>query len=231
MPNDTKFFNAGAGCSQRFDLPCGDILIPFYFSHNNTMYSSVMRCAFDGEQLIYLTHGSELTADTSGRGLYEPSITNYDGKFYLTIRADNAGYFAVSDDGINFCAPSIWKWDDGKSLSTYNTQQHWVTHSSGLFLVYTRSGANNDHVFRHRAPLFIAQFDTKNLCLIKSTEKIVIPERGARLGNFGVTHLSPYETIITANEWMQPIGCEKYGSNNAFFVSKIVWDTKNEYAI
>ena len=28
-----------------------------------------------------------------------------------------------------------------------------------LFLIYTRRGLNNDHVFRHRAPLVMAEFD------------------------------------------------------------------------
>ena len=56
-----------------------------------------------------------------------------------------------------------------------------------MFLVYTRKGANNDHVFRHRAPLFIAQVDPGEAALIRSTERILVPERGARLGNFAVT--------------------------------------------
>ena len=32
-----------------------------------------------------------------------------------------------------------------------------------LWLVYTRRAGNNDHVFRHRAPLFVAEFDTDKL--------------------------------------------------------------------
>ena len=34
-------------------------------------------------------------------------------------------------------------------------------HSEGIFLVYTRKGVGSDHVFRHRAPLFMAQVDPK----------------------------------------------------------------------
>ena len=45
-----------------------------------------------------------------------------------------------------------WTFDDGSELGNYNTQQHWVTHSDGLFLVYTRRGADNDDIARHRAP-------------------------------------------------------------------------------
>ncbi|MDD3766417.1 MAG: hypothetical protein PHF89_04395 [Eubacteriales bacterium] len=229
MPNQMKFYNCGAGCAQRVDLPSGDILLPFYFKKNNVFCSGVMRCIFDGDRLMYQTHGSELCEDESGRGIYEPSLTYYKEKYYLTLRADNCGYVSVSGDGLSYSKPIVWRWNDGTVLPNYNTQQHWVCHSDGLFLVYTRRGANNEHVFRHRAPLFMAQVDTKRLCLIKETERIIVPERGARLGNFGVTHISPYETIVTVSEWMQPVGCEKYNSDNAFFVTKIKWEKKNQY--
>ncbi|MDQ3624385.1 MAG: hypothetical protein M3463_18145 [Verrucomicrobiota bacterium] len=46
-------------------------------------------------------------------------------------------------------------------------------------------GANNDHIVRHRAPLFMARVDTDKLHVIRSSEKIVVPERGAEMGNFG----------------------------------------------
>ena len=108
-------------------------------------------------------------------------------------------------------------------LGNYNTQQHWVTHSEGLFLVYTRRGANNDHVFRHRAPLFMAQVDPERLAVLRETERILVPERGARLGNFGVTQVSPDETWVTVAEWMQPKGCEKYGSDGSVWVARIHW--------
>ncbi len=100
-----------------------------------------------------------------------------------------------------------------------------------LYLVYTRKGANNDHVFRHRAPLFIAQVDTTRLCLIRETEKIVIPERGARLGNCGCLQLSASEAWVIASEWMQNNDkghgkdaleyCADFGSNNNIFIAKV----------
>jgi hypothetical protein len=120
-------------------------------------------------------------------------------------------------------------------LGNYNTQQHWVTHSDGLFLTYTRRGANNDHVMRHRAPLFIARVDPEKLHVIRSTEQILVPERGARLGNFGVTDVSQGETWVTVTEWMQTKGpnpydstvCEKYGSDNSVFVARLKWSRPN----
>ena len=70
-----------------------------------------------------------------------------------------------------------WTFDDGTELGSYNTQQHWVSHSDGLYLVYTRRGANNDHVFRNRAPLFMAQVDPEKLQVIRSSEKNPCPRK------------------------------------------------------
>lgn len=234
MPDEPRFKNAGAGCVQRVDLPDGDILLPIYFKNPEAKQTSVtvVRCRFDGKRLTYVAHGSELTVP-SDRGLGEPSLTQYKGRYYLTLRHDKAGYVSTSDDGVNFSPPKMWTWDDGTELGNYNTQQHWVTHEQGLFLVYTRKGADNDHVFRHRAPLFIGQVDPEKLCVIRSTERILVPNRGARLGNFGVTKVSDQETWVTVTEWMQTNPPKpydytipmKYGSNNAVFASRIIWES------
>ena len=110
--------------------------------------------------------------------------------------------------------------DDGESLGNYNTQQHWMSVGEDLYLVYTRRAEGNDHVFRHRAPLFTAKVE--KMCLVRETEQIVVPERGARLGNFTATQLSNGKAAVMAAEWMQPIGCEAYGSDNAVFYSEIM---------
>ena len=55
----------------------------------------------------------------------------------------------------------------------------------------------------------------------------MVPERGARLGNFGVTEVGPDETWITVSEWMQPKGVEKYGSDGSVFIARIQWNTPN----
>ncbi len=170
---------------------------------------TVVRCAFDGETLRYLAHGDELRIDDATRGIGEPSLAHWNGRFFLTIRHNEQGYVTRGSDGQHFESLQEWRFDDHTPLGSYNTQTHWVVHSSGLFLVYTRRGANNDHVFRHRAPLFMAQVDPERLRVIRSTEQILVPERGARLGNFGVTSISPEETWVTVAEWMQPKGVEK----------------------
>jgi hypothetical protein len=231
MPDDPRFTAAGAGSVQRLDLENGDILLPIYFKPGKERIytTTVLRCRFDGKTLTYVEHGSELTVKDP-RGLYEPSITRFGGKFYLTMRNDKRGYVAVSDDGLKFGEAKPWTWDDGTDLGNYNTQQHWVAHSEGLFLAYTRRGANNDHVFRHRAPLFIAQVDPAKLHVIRATERELMPNRGARLGNFAVTEVSPGETWVTDCEWMQPKGVEKHGADGSVWVSKIRWATPNALA-
>jgi len=237
MPDAETFYNAGAGCAQRVDLPGGDILLPIYFKGRGEKFSkvTVLRGAFDGRRLSMIEHGNVLEVNTA-RGLGEPSLTRFRGRFYLTLRHDRAGYVTQSVDGLRFDPPRVWQWDDGSELGNYNTQQHWVPHDDGLLLVYTRRGLNNDHVFRHRAPLLIAQVDRARLCVLRATERVLVPERGARLGNFGVTEVSARETWVTTAEWMQtnppnpydytvPM---KYGSDNAVFAARILWDKPNE---
>jgi hypothetical protein len=229
MPDNEKFYNSGAGCVQRYDLDDGTILLPISFRPNGkNSRVTVCECAFDGEKLEYIRHGTELELNDETRGLGEPSLTKYKGEFFLTIRNDKMGLVAKSKDGLYFENYMPWKFDDGKELGNYNTQQHWVTHSDGLFLIYTRRGANNDHVFRHRAPLFMARVDPERLCVIRETEQILVPERGARLGNFGVCDVSKEETWVTVSEWMQPHGVEKYGSDGSVFVAKIKWNKPNQ---
>lgn len=231
MPEGPKFFNAGAGSVQRVDIENGDILLPIYFKAKGDKYYrvTVLRCSFDGSALRYVEQGNDLALE-SGRGVYEPSLIGCAGKFYLTLRNDTAGYVCVSDDGLHFSEPKRWDWTDGSDLGNYNTQQHWVTHKDHLYLVYTRRGANNDHVFRHRAPLFMAEVDKATLTVKRETERILVPERGARLGNFGVCEVSENETWVTVAEWMQKNGPEiiikpdnKYGADNSVYAARLLW--------
>ena len=224
LPDTVKFHDAGAGCTQRYDLEDGSILLPIYFRPpGKSSIVTVLLCSFDGNLLEYQDQGNELFIDDDTRGLHEPSLTRFAGQYYLTIRNDLKGYVTRSTNGMQFEPIREWKFDDGKPLGNYNTQQHWVTHSDALYLVYTRRGADNDHVFRHRAPLFMAQVDPERLVVIRETEQVLVPERGARLGNFGVTHISPDETWVTVSEWMQPAGVEKYGSDGSVYVARILW--------
>jgi hypothetical protein len=160
-------------------------------------------------------------------GLYEPSLATYAGRYFLTLRNDERGYVSTSDDGLQFAEPKPWTFDDGTELGSYNTQQHWLTHSDGLFLVYTRRGANNDHIVRHRAPLFMAQVDPETLQILRSTEQVVVAERGAELGNFGACSISKDESWVTVSEGMFMKDSKTRGAEGATFVSRIRWSKPN----
>lgn len=208
----------------------GDILVPFYFTrkdHQKAMCVTV-RYAFDEDNLRIVAAGEPIVDDRFDRGISEPSITELNGKYYMTIRSDAIGLFAVSDDGLHFSTPKPWVWDDGSELENYNTQQHWVKNKDGLFLTYTRRGAHNDHVFRHRAPIFMTRFDEEKNCLVRDDEVILVPELGARLGNYNVIEASEKESWLITAEWMQSwdgaLGvCDKYGSDNALWLAKVKW--------
>ncbi len=239
MPIDAgeTFFGAAAGCVQYLELPDGDLLVPFYTMNREdsltpwekSYSAAVMRCRFDGESLHYLAHGTMLECPVP-RGFCEPSIIAFAGRYFLTLRNDEAGYVTCGDDGLHYSDPIEWKFDDGTPLGNYNTQQHWLTINGKLFLAYTRRAENNGHIFRHRAPLFVAEVDPERLCVIRSTEQIAIPERGARLGNFGCVGISDNDSWIIASEWMQSPGelgaenlrrCREHGSDNSIFIAKL----------
>jgi len=235
MPDQKEFYNAGAGCVQRFDEPEGSILLPIYFEPaGKNSRVTVLRCQFDGKELTYQQQGNVIAVEDKTRGIGEPSLTKFQDDYFLTIRHDKRGYIATSKDGLHFTDPKPWTFDNGEPLGSYNTQQHWVTHSDALYLVYTRSGANNAHVFRHRAPLFMAQVDPKRLCVLRKTEQTLVPQRGARLGNFGTTYVNPEESWVTVSEWMQTWGPNyvmpvnnKYGSDGSLWIARIHWDKPN----
>ena len=63
--------------------------------------------------------------------------------------------------------------------------------------------------------------------MIRATERVAVPERGARLGNFGVCDVTEDESWIVAAEWMQPIGCERYGSDNTVWAARVRWERPN----
>lgn len=228
MPDEPRFNSAGAGSTQRVDLEDGTILLPIYAKemHEAGYFTTVVRCAFDGKELRYLGHGSELTVPIV-RGLYEPSLTRFAGKFYLTMRNDQAAYVSVSEDGQKFSEPKRWTFDDGSDLGSYNTQAHWVTHHDGLFLTYTRRGANNDNVVRHRAPLFLAQVDPERLVVLRSTEQIIVPNKGAQLGNYAVVDVNEHETWATTSEGMSPGKPQDFGANGRVYAARIQWEKPN----
>ena len=240
MPEpDGKFFRSGCGCSQWLVKPDGTLLVPVQFQpkQGGDWQNTVLHCGFDGTTMKYLRHGTEL-AIAGGRGFAEPSLAHFQGKYYLTLRNDAAAYVATSDDGLNFGQPKAWTFDDGQDLGSYNTQAHWLTHSDGLFLAYTRRGANNDHIARHRAPMFVAQVDPQSLQVIRSTEQILLPERGVMLGNFGAAAITPTESWVTDAEFISRLvdpdaGKRPHpkGADGTVWVGRVKWSQPNLLAM
>lgn len=236
VPEGDLHWKNSAGCAQRVDLPDGDILLPVSYKLNKDdkfWKVKVLLCGFNGEKLTCKKAGETVPGDEEAK-LSEPSLTNFKGRYYLTMRSDKAGYVATSEDGMTFSKAQKWLWDDGTELGTYNTQSHWVTHDDALFLTYTRRGANNDHVFRHRAPLFIAEVDPKTMRVIRATERILLPDKGARYGNFGVCNVSANETWVVDTEWMQQPGPDKiipvdnkWDAKGRVLAARILWDKPN----
>ncbi|MCG8600460.1 MAG: glycoside hydrolase [Verrucomicrobiales bacterium] len=220
-------------CGQRVTLGNGDVMMSFTFGPDSAarMVAGV-RCSFDGENLVIREVGPALK-NSVGRGLLEPSVTQFRGRFYMTIRAeDSHGYVATSEDGVNYEKQIPWTWDDGSKIGMSTTQQHWLTHSDGLFLVYTREDTANKNVIRWRSPLWVAQVDPEKLTLIRETERPVFPLDGdgiedpdkvPLMGNFHVTNISPEESIITVGEWL-PRG----GAKGNLLMARVKWSKPNQ---
>ncbi|WP_254053955.1 GDSL-type esterase/lipase family protein [Singulisphaera sp. GP187] len=225
MPDGESFNFARSACAQFVVEPDGSILLPFYIGRSAEVpYAvTVVRCGFDGDKLTYREHGDVLALDVA-RGLYEPSLIRAGGRYFLTIRNDLKGYVTAGDDGLHYRPVKAWTFDDDQELGSYNTQQHWLAHGDCLFLIYTRRGANNDHIMRHRAPLFLAQVDPQRLSVIRETERVLVPERGAELGNFGAAAISDRESWVTVSEGLWDQKARERGAKGALFVARVLWE-------
>ncbi len=102
-----------------------------------------------------------------------------------------------------------------------------MAHSDGLFLLYTRRRANNDHINRHRAPLFIAQVDPAKLQVVRESEQVLVPERGAMMGNFGATNVTAAESWAVVCEHFRKDEARQRGAKGALFVSRVIWSKPN----
>lgn len=234
VTKDPMFDWAVNACSQWIIEPDGNLLVPIYFKIRHGKPQSgwgvvVVKYGFDGKKLKYIKQGNEVYNPNGD--FYEPSLVKYKDKFYLTLRTAGAnGCYSISSDGLNYSDAKPWMFDDGTPLGSLNTQQHWLVHSDGLFLCYTRTGANNDHIARARAPLFIAQVDTKTMNVMRKTEQILVPERGLMLGNFGANFVNEKESWVTDNEFIfYPAGIKPtpQGGNGSLWVAKVKWSKPN----
>jgi len=238
---DGKLLSApGSGCVQYSIDENGDVFLPIAYRalteeqhqtsnretfdvranmNNDDIGGSVavVRCSFDGEMLTFLEIGNSMTVK-QGRGFSEPSIAKFDGKWFMTIRSDKTAWVATSRDGLFFEGLKEWTFDEGSKLGSYNTQQHWAIVKDALYLIYTRPDGKNDHVFRHRAPLYMARVDPEAAVVLKATERICLPEDGVALGNFGVTRVNDNEVWVVSSEYHRDDSPE---NKNRVWVAKI----------
>jgi hypothetical protein len=178
--------------------------------------------------------GNELRNRTQ-RGPLEPNLVRFGRRFYMTIRAeDDRGHVTVSDDGLTWAPPRAWCRNDGEPLTMSTTQQHWLPHRDGLYLVYTRKAEKNVNVMRRRAPLDMAAVDPGSLRLVRTTERVVLPLIGdgvndakhvARMGNLHTTAASPDESWVTVGECLPHDGwC------GDLLMARIHWSRPNRLA-
>ena len=208
-PRATSIYSCG--CAQRVTLENGNVIVPLSLGPVGRADRGVSTalCSFNGHTAKIVEVGNELRLSVE-RGLLEPSIAHVNARFFLTIRAeDGHGYISESDDGLHWAEQRPWCWDDGQPLTMSTTQQRWLTHGDELYLVYTREAEENINVVRWRAPLYVACVDLARLCLIRKSERIVLPLIGdgvknpdhvARMGNFHVTNASADESWVTVGE-------------------------------
>ena len=214
---------------QRVDLENGDILLPFsavreFTGRNSLRWSGAAYCTFNGN-MLKPEKVSELFTNPVPRGFAEPSMTSYNGKFYMTLRAeDGFSHVTASNDGMDWRDPQPWSWDDGTPIAMNQTMTKFLTHSDSLYLVYTRITGDNHNVFRNRAPLFIARVDAKKICLVRASERVIFPNKGMPIGNFNIRDVSPLESWVTVAEWDRSgrdIPCN-------ILLARIIWNRKNK---
>lgn len=224
------------GCAQRLVLEDGDILIPLAYAPSGSTPRAILTalCGFDGEKVVVKRVGNSMT-NRVRRGLLEPNLARFKGRFYITIRAeDDRGYVSCSGDGLDWEAQRPWCWDDGEPLVMSTTQQHWLAHSDALFLTYTRRAPENINVMRWRAPIYMAEVDVRTLRLIRSSERVVFPlvgdgirdaQRVPSMGNFHTTAASGDESWVTVGETCP---AEKYSGNT--LLARVLWRRPNRNA-
>lgn len=205
LPPELKTFHYVAWPKIDIELDDGTVLCPFYLRESaDDLYTAaaVMHARIDDKGFHCLELGNLLRVD-SKRGLAEPSLIHFQDKYLMTVRHDEQAYVCTSDDGLHYTEPTPWLFEDGSKLGNFNTQQHWLVQGDCLFLLYNRRSALNNGVFRCRAPLYIAEVNPKTLRIIRKSEQVVFPEKGARMGNFNVVNVTDNEAWVVTGEWLE----------------------------
>jgi len=205
-PPELQRFHRTAWPKLQHELADGSVLAAFYLIEEDgqACYGvAAMRLQVQPDGSVRVLEMGNILRHDVDRGLCEPSICRFRDGFLMTIRHDTGAYVARSDDGLQYGEIIPWSFDDGEALGNYNTQQHWLVHGESLYLLYNRRHERNNGVFRSRAPLFIAQVDPERLCVVRESERVVFPEKRARMGNFNVANVTETEAWVVTGEWIQ----------------------------
>ena len=203
----------------------GTIVYPFLTLKGQRRSVCTVVARQRGDKWVPLYVSNALTND-AGRGLLEPQIVQYNGRLYMTMRAeDGFGYVSVSEDsGSSWSEPQAWRWHGGEKIPMHTTMTKLLSHTGGMLLVYTRIREDNRNVFRSRAPLHCADVDPATLSLRRSTERVIIPNRGLPVGNFWVWPIDPTKSYVCATEWPR----DNRAANGDTWLAKIHWKRPNK---
>ena len=186
----------------------------------------VLRATFDGEKLTVTGRSSRIQGlGKAPKNTGEYHLTKLDDSFFLTLRCPDQNRVARSQDGQNFEPAIPLTWDDETLVPAVATQMRWVRQQGKLYLVYTRADDSSKGIFRNRAPLWMAEYDTTRMRLKKATEVIAVPISPGRddLGNFGTNFINDRLSFVTTSEF----GRTK-GSNSRVYLSRIEALSVNE---
>lgn len=164
----------------------------------------VLQAAFDGEKVTILARSPQIEGlGKQPKNTGEDHLTPFGERFFLAMRCPDQNRIAVSADGQNFAPAVELRWDGDTVVPSLATQMRWVRQQGRLYLVYTRVDPTSQGIFRHRAPLWMSEFDPTTLRLKKSTEVIAVPISPGRddLGNFGTTFVNDQLSLITTAEF------------------------------
>jgi hypothetical protein len=76
--------------------------------------------------------------------------------------------------------------------------------------------------------MFIAEVDPEKLNIIRSTERILIPERGVMLGNFGASPITKHESWVTDAEFIYGDKPHPRGADGTVWTARVIWLKKNK---
>ena len=67
----------------------------------------------------------------------------------------------------------------------------------------------------------------RGLCVVRATERMLIPEHGAPMGNFGAARINQRASWVTVAEFMWPDWNEqarRKGAAGRAFVARVLWN-------